>query len=65
MKDLGRMLIAIGILDFVLSLFWEDYRQWIYNLVGEIEQGTSFILMGAGSSHFENRRRKFIRPFWR
>jgi len=49
MKDLGRFLMAIGILDFVLSLFWGDYRQWLYNLVGEIEQGTSFILVGAGA----------------
>ena len=50
MKLIGRILIGIGILDFVLSWISDDWNIFVYNLVGEdMMQFTAIILIVIGS----------------
>ena len=50
MKLIGRILIGIGILDFILSWISDDWNIFVYNLVGEdLMHYTAYILIIIGS----------------
>ena len=50
MKLIGRILIGIGILDFILSWISDDWNIFVYNLVGEdLMRFTAIILIVVGS----------------
>ena len=50
MKLIGQILIALGVIDFILSWLSDDWNIFVYNLVGEdLMQFTSIILFVIGS----------------
>tara|TARA_B110000091_G_scaffold204570_1_gene239390 strand:- start:777 stop:971 length:195 start_codon:yes stop_codon:yes gene_type:complete len=50
MKLIGQILIALGVIDFILSWLSDDWNIFVYNLVGEdLMQFTAIILFVIGS----------------
>lgn len=50
MKLIGKIFIALGVIDFILSWLSDDWNIFVYNLVGEdLMQFTAIILFVIGS----------------
>ena len=50
MKLIGQILIALGVIDFILSWLSDDWNIFVYKLVGEdLMQFTAIILFVIGS----------------